>query len=158
MFAKFRILLSRRLVLAVAAYGAMSCLGATGIQAQMCASGGSTGGTGTSTGTTTGTSSSRGTGSTSSGSNTVSLFQAAQTAHQLQMMAEQESRVQAYQAMQAMQYEAAANIANERQIELHRTARLANAQKQREMRAARSQRKPARQSPRPETEVRTASR
>lgn len=157
MFAKVRIHLDRRLMLALAAFGAMTFLAAPSAHAQMCASGGSTSSSG-GTGTSTGASSSGSTSSKSSGSSTASLFQAVQTAHQVQMMAELESRVQAYQDMQALQYEAAVNIANERQIELHRTARLANAQKQREMRAARGQRKPAKQSPRPETEVRTASR
>lgn len=156
MIAKLRNRFDRRLLFAVAACGALSFLWAPSAQAQMCASGGSTGGGGT--GSTSGASSSRGTGSTGSGSSTASLLQAAQTAHQFQMMAEQQSRVETYQAMQALQYEAAVNIANQRDIELRRTARMANAQKQREMRAARGQRKPATQSPRPETDVRTASR
>jgi len=74
------------------------------------------------------------------------------------MLAEQESRVEAYQALQALQYEAAINAANERQIELHRTARLANAQKQREMRAAKGHENPGSKVHRPEAEIRTASR
>jgi len=159
MFAKMRIPMRRRLGLAVAACGAMLLLSASDVNAQMCASGGSTGGGGgTSTGSSTGSSSSRSTGSSSSASNTASLVQAVQTASMLQAMAEQESRVQAIEAMRAAQYEAAVTFEAGRQIELRRTARLSNAQKQREMRAARGQRKPGKSAPRPEAEVRTASR
>lgn len=158
MFTKTRNHSSRRLGLALAVCGAMLFLWVPSANAQMCASGSSTGGTGTSTGTSTGTTSSRGTGSTSSASNTASLLQAVQTANQIRMLAEQESRVQALQAMQAAHYEAAVNFEADRQVELRRTARQTNAQKQRELRAARGQRKPGKSTPHPEIEIRTASR
>ena len=142
MFARIRSLVSRRLVLSLAACGALALLWAPSAHAQMCASGGTTAGTGTTgttTGTTTsGTTASRSTGSTSGSSNTLTLFQAAQTARQLQIMAEQQSRVEAFLVAQALQYETGMNIVYERQIELRRATRLANAQKQRELRARKS--------------------
>lgn len=163
MSTRFRVSPRRSVAPVLAACAAISLLFPAVARCQ-CMSGGTTGSTG---GTPTLTSqTSRGTGSTgtrtgstttTSSSNVTSLLQAAQMAHQYQLMVEQESRIEAAYVMQAMQYDAAVLQWEQQQAEQRRAKHLAAAQKRRDVQAARArERKTGKQSPRPE--VHTASR
>lgn len=149
---------SRRcLVLAAAISGALGLLSAAPLYAQsgMCASGGgggtaSLGGAGGATGgtSTTGASLTRGTASTGGASNAVALMQVAAQYQQMQRQAEYAYTMQ---VMQYYQMEAEMLRLEQQAYEHERAMKLANAQKRRDLQAAKAlQRKTGKQAPRPE--------
>jgi len=149
--------LPRRLVLAVAAGGALWLLSAAPLFAQsgMCASGGtgstpSLGGAGGTTGgtSTAGASSARGALSSGGASNAIALMQVAAQYQQMQRQAEYAYTMQ---VMQYYQMAAEMERLEEEAYQEERATRLANAQKRRELQAAKAQqRKTGKQPSRPE--------